>query len=100
MVAEYLYDARGVQALTPFQDDVFLGVRVALNDVKGSDVLAGLILDRNDGSGVYKVESSRRVGNSWTLALEARGFWGPEKGHFLHDFQRDDYVSLGVTRGF
>ena len=100
MVAEYLYDDRGVQALTPFQDDVFLGVRVALNDVKGSDVLAGLILDLNDGSGVYKVESSRRVGNSWTLALEVRGFWGTEKGHFLHDFRRDDYVSLGVTRWF
>jgi len=42
-LAEYRYDGRGKSALTIFQDDVAVGVRLSFNDVQSSQALMGLV---------------------------------------------------------
>ena len=92
IVSEYLYDDRGETAPTPFQNDVLIGLRFALNDTQSSDALIGAIIDLDNDSMLYSVEASRRLGESWKLNLEIRTFQSvPVK---------DDYVSLDLAYYF
>ena len=51
LVAEYLYDGRSTAAPgTPFENDVFVGGRLAFNDVGSTSILAGAIVDDQTGA--------------------------------------------------
>jgi len=100
LIAEYLYDERGSNATTPFQDDIFTGLRLALNDVASSEVLFGVVADRRSGALFLNLEASRRVGQRWKLSAEARAFSGTPAADPLFSLRRDDYVSLELLRYF
>ena len=52
LLAEYLADGRDPEEapFTPFEDDYFLAARLALNDEQSTSLLAGAIVDREDGA--------------------------------------------------
>ena len=100
IVGEILLDDRGDQARTPFEDDVFVGMRFALNDVQDTQLLAGAIVDRDTGATLFSLEGRRRVGESWTLDVEARSFVGVGEADLLYGFRRDGYLSVAVSRHF
>ena len=97
LIAEYLYDSRDKLATTAFEDDVFLGARLAFNDVASSELLAGVIVDVDDSSRVVSVEASRRLGDDWKINLEARFFSNIDKQNFLSSFRQDDFVQLELA---
>jgi len=78
LLAEYLYDGRDEDEAPPtsFDNDVFLGSRLALNDVQDTTVLSGAVVDVEDGSTALFVEAERRLGASWKLEVESRLFLG------------------------
>ena len=100
VIAEYLFDDAGDVATTPFEDDVFIGGRLAFNDVAGSEILAGVFHDLDGKGRVYSVEASRRIGNSWKIALTARVFESDEPGSLLYNFRQDDFLAFSVTKYF
>ncbi len=94
LLLEYLYDDRSELAPGPFEDDVMLGLRWVFNDMQSSEILMGAITDL-DGSAVSSsVEASRRLGQSWRLALEYRGSSGLEPTDPTYSFRNDDYFQL------
>jgi len=97
LIAEYLYDSRGALSTTAFEDDVFLGARLALNDEASSELLAGIIVDVDDSSRIMSVEASRRLGDDWKINLEARFFSNIDKRNFLSSFRQDDFVQLELA---
>jgi len=101
LLAEYLYDGRDAAAPpTIYDDDVFVGTRVAFNDPFGTQLLGGVIVDRHDRSMAGFLEAARRVGSRMKLEMEARWFTNvaPENG--LQPFERDSHVTLRVSRYF
>jgi hypothetical protein len=100
LLAEYLYDDRGARATTPWEDDVFVGVRLAPADAQSTELLAGVIVDRTGGAMVFSVEGSRRIGARGKLALEARVFGGASPDDLLFPLQSDDYVQLSFALHF
>jgi len=100
VLLEYHRDDRGADAPTPFQDDVFVGTRLALNDAAGTAVLGGVVVDRHSGGGFYLVEAGRRMATGWTLDLEMRGVWGTEPSDPLFGLRRDGHLSLALSRWF
>lgn len=68
-LAEYHHDTRQ-QNLTPFNNDIAVGVRVGINDVNDSEILAFVLYDRNWHSQMYRIEASRRLGDSFKFNLE------------------------------
>ncbi|KPJ89221.1 MAG: hypothetical protein AMJ53_15940 [Gammaproteobacteria bacterium SG8_11] len=102
IISEYLYDERGSDAdpgsvmASPFQNDLFLGARLALNDVQSTAVLAGLIIDLDRGDRFYNIEAERRLGDAWKLSLEARVFALLDETNPLRDFNNDDYAQLNL----
>ena len=97
LIAEYLYDDRDVQASTPFEDDLFLGIRLALNDVQSTEILAGIITDLGGNGRFFNLEASRRLGDAWKLALEARVFSNIEAHDPLFTLQQDDYLHAELS---
>ena len=97
LVAEYLWDDRGRDALTPFQDDVMAGVRIALNDEQSTEALLGLITDLEYDSNSFSIEASRRLYDSFKLNLEARFFDSGDPRDLAYAFRRDDYVQMSLA---
>ena len=102
LLAEYLYDSRGrgASSTTPFQNDVFFGARFVLNDVKGTEVLAGAIVDVETQATLLSIEGSRRFGDAWSAELRGRAFVSSRGGDPLSAFRRDHYIELSLTRHF
>ncbi len=114
LLAEYHYDSRddffaqgfspnlvGTRvSSTPFDDDLFLGTRLALNDVQSTDLLGGLVIDRETQSTALLLEASRRLRSSWTLGLEIRSFLNTDTTDPLYSFRRDSYAQLQVSYHF
>ena len=101
VLAEYSYDERGAEALTPLEDDVFVGARLAFNDVQSTEFLAGAAVDRASGASFLLVEASRRLGERSTLDMRVRGFVGvPPDDLFLYGIRNDDYVQASWTLYF
>ena len=97
LLAEVLLDSRDTE---PLQNDIFVGGRLALNDVRSTELLAGAIVDRQSGAMLLNLEASRRLSGSWSVRIEARGFAKAPTADPLYTLRRDDYLSLSLTRWF
>jgi hypothetical protein len=97
VLGEWLYDERGEQATSPFQDDMIVGFRLTLNDVQSTEALFGVIFDRHSQGKFWNLEASRRVGESWKLSLEARAFEQIPMDDLNYGMRKDDYIQLEMA---
>ena len=100
LLVEHLFDGRSGHAPHPLEDDVFAGVRLALNDEAGTELLAGVIADAEGDAATFNLEASRRLGERWKVELEARAWAGVDRDDAMFPLRRDDYVQLTWTRFF
>ncbi len=100
MLAEYLYDDRGISAPTPFANDLMVGVRWVINDVQSSEILVGMIHDMDGSANSINIEASRRLGQNWKLALEYRGNNVVEATDRLYPIRMDDYLQIELLHYF
>jgi len=100
IVSEWLYDDRGEQASQPFQNDLFLGLRLALNDEQSTEGLLGLISDLDDGGQIISLEASRRFGSSIKASLRMNLWERTDNDPFLSLFSNEDNVQLDVAYFF
>jgi len=98
LIVEYLFDDRPAPELTtPFEDDLFIGARLAWNDEDSTELLAGMIHDLGGHGDFASVEWSRRIAGSFKLSLEARAFLDADPGSPLYAFRDDDYAKLELA---
>ncbi len=100
VIAEYMYDERGDLAISNMDNDVFMGARLAFNDVQSTEFLAGAIVDIDKSTTFYSVEASRRLWNSWKVEVEARFFQDVSTRDFAYFFRDDDFVQLKLSKFF
>lgn len=100
VLGEYHFDDRGEDALSPFNNDVFTGSRLAFNDVQDTAILAGIFADLDGRSKFFNVEASRRLGSTWKIEAEMRVFWDVEGSDPFFSIRRDDYVQIELARYF
>jgi len=109
VLSEYLFDDRTkilddngqeIFPFTLFDDHFFLGSRLAFNDVQSTDLLAGVIVDRESGSLFFTMEGSRRLGEDFKLNLQIGGFGSTNEEEILYFFRKDSFVQLELARYF
>lgn len=101
LLAEYLYDERDEFLGVLTDDELFAGTRIALNDVAGSQLLAGVIASRRDaGNRLVGIEASRRLTDDWRLALESRLFSAMSEDGVDAFLEDQDFVTLTLERFF
>ncbi|MFT6916131.1 MAG: hypothetical protein ACJAWL_002448 [Motiliproteus sp.] len=100
VLAEYLYDDRNQLATSPFQDDLFLGLRLTLNDFQSTELLTGLIVDNDSQATLGFIEASRRLGSQFKASLEARVFDRLAASDPLYSQREDNFVQLNLEYFF
>jgi hypothetical protein len=100
VIGEYAYDDRGDDATTPFQNDAFFGLRLALNDAASSELLAWFSQDLKNPSHTLGLEASRRFSDNWRLSIEARALIDPPEDDLLYSMRDDDFVRLEMAYYF
>lgn len=94
VLVEYGWDERGTEARVSFQNDLFLGSRVTLNDEASTEFLAGIGYDIDYGSRSLFAEVSSRLGHNWKVSLDARLFEAGDNQDIMVNIEQDDMVQL------
>ena len=100
LLAEYLHDGSSEDTrspATPFEDDVFLGTRLALNDVEDTELLAGVILDVEDHERIFSVEFERRLNDNMSLEIEGQLYDNIDSDTLLGGFRDDSFLELRLS---
>ena len=102
LLAELHWDGRDEAnaPTTGFDNDLFLGARLALNDVDDSQALVGSVIDVEDGTVSAFVEAERRIGDTWKIEAEARFLVNTDRSNTLAPFKRDSFVNFRLSRYF
>ncbi len=99
-LAEILYDERGDAATNPTEHDIFIGTRFAANDAFDTDLLIGVIQDYRNGSRTFRVESSRRLDDNWSIEAEGSLFMNIDPADPLNDLRRDSFIELQLNYSY
>ena len=100
LAVEYLHDARPPGApVTFFENDVFGGLRLMVNDTAGTMIQTGVIVDVLDGQTYARVMAERRFGENWKMFASVNAFVGP-RGGIESTLLRDHYGELRVVYYF
>jgi len=95
---ELLYDGRSEFAPpTVFDNDVFAGARLALNDSGDTSVLAGAVVDVDTHETFLNIEAERRFGERLKLDGRIRAFGHARPGEASYGVMQDDYVEVGLS---
>lgn len=100
IITELAYDERGARATTSFENDIMFGLRLAINDTAGSELLAGIVYDYEDSGRALTIEAARRFGSGFKATLEAYFFSHLSQEDFLYDLHGDDYLSVTLAYYF
>ena len=75
-------------------------MRLTLNDAQSTELLVSVIQDLEGDGLSYNLEASRRLGDSWTLSIEARGVSDINIDSALSSFKNDDRIRTRLTYYF
>ncbi len=98
---ELQYDGRDEdEPLTLADNDLFVGIRLALNDTQNTTVLTGMGYDLETSETYFNIEAERRLGEDTVLELRARIFTNANPGDTSYAIENDDYLQLQLSRYF
>ncbi len=101
VLAEYSWDERNERATSLFQNDLFLGARLALNDMSSSEVLFGITHDFDDSdSRAIFVEGATRIAPAMTANIEVRYFDSENPRDLLFGFRESSFIQIGFEYFF
>ncbi len=76
------------------------GLRLAVNDVDGTELLAGLIQGLDSPARALSIEANRRFGSNWKLSLQAWGFLDSPAEDPLFSVRDDDFLQIELAYYF
>jgi hypothetical protein len=100
IVAEYIWDERGETGMNPFQNDAFVGLRWAANDIQSTAILGGGIFDFDGNGYALSVEAERRFGENFFLQVETRLFIDVPPSDPFFSYADDDFLQIRLARYF
>ncbi|NRA37541.1 MAG: hypothetical protein HRU15_05335 [Planctomycetes bacterium] len=96
ILAEYIWDERGQQAMTFLQNDIFVGLRLSMNDTQDTALLFGVVQDLDDSGYLLNLEFERRLNDSFKIEVQARAFEDAATTDPVYAFRRDDYIQVEI----
>ncbi len=99
-LAEWHHDRRARRATTPWANDVFVMGVLALNDVQGTELAAGLLGDLRYDTRALNLELKRRLSDRWTMRLEGIATLSSDPQDLTYDGRRDSFLGVDFSYGF
>jgi hypothetical protein len=100
-IAEYGWDEREEEATGLIQNDLFMGLRLTLNDADDTEFLIGGGHDLDYGSSSVAIEGAKRFGNRIKVSLDGNLFFADnEEDVSLYSVRDDDYLQANLEYYF
>lgn len=97
-IYEWQWDERQKLSPTGSSNASFFATRLAFNDAASSELLAGGIINNNDGHYMStRIEASRRIKENLKVEFELNIIDSPPKGTLLDSVKEDDYTQLSLS---
>lgn len=100
IIGEFAYDGRGHSATTVYENDLMVGLRLAVNDQAGTALLLGLAQDWRNSSKIISVEAESRLSDTIKMFLKAGVFLNPVKDDLLYQIRNDNYIQFELVYYF
>lgn len=108
LLAEYHFDGRekgtpddmSGAPVTPFNNDIFLGMRIGLNDVQTTEFLGGAITDLDHQTTNFFIEASRRFGDRWRAEVEIRISTNADRSDPAYFVRKDNFGQFNLRYYF
>jgi len=99
VLTEYLYDNRDSINFpaAPFKNHIFVGSRLAFNDVQSTAMLAGAIISNETGSLFIIFEAERRIGESFVLNVESTIATNINPNELFYGFRKDSNILIELN---
>jgi hypothetical protein len=83
--------------LSPFENDIFIATRFALNDIASTEFLAGVIVDADDRTTSASFEGSTRIGDDVRISLNINIFEHVSKQSAFYALRKDDQIEAKLA---
>ncbi len=100
VLAEYVYDNRGVNIFSSLNNDVFVATRLAFNNVTGIEILYGVFQDISKSTMLMRLEGSTRIGENFKITATGQGFFKVDETELVYLFRKDSFFELACIRYF
>ena len=100
LLAEWHDDGRGRWATNVWANDVFVAGHLALNDVQGTEIAAGLLGDLSRNYRALSVEMRRRLSNRWSMRVELIANVDVDPEDITYDARRDSFLAFDFNYNF
>ena len=100
LLAEWHYDDRGRRATSVWENDLFIAGFLAFNDVRGTELVAGILTDLRHAYRALNMELKRRLTDTWSMRLELIANLSADPRDLTYDGRRDSFVGAGLTYSF
>ncbi len=101
LLMEHSWDSRGEVGGDAqgslFQNDLFLGARLAFNDMQSSELLMGIGSDLDHNAFSFLIEASRRFGDNFIASFDVRLLQSNEPNDLLYPLTNDDHAQLSIA---
>ena len=101
LLAEWLIDGRRHRATNQYQNDLFFGVRLSLNDVESTAFTLGALYDLDYGTRTMSLEFDRQLTDSVSIKAEAILMLYVDKADVVvYPTRRDSFVGAKLAYSF
>ena len=101
LLMEHSWDSRGEVALgaqgSLMQNDLFVGARLAFNDMQSSELLMGFGSDLDHNAFSFLIEANRRFGDDFIVTFDVRLLQSNDKNDLLYTLSNDDHAQLSLA---
>jgi hypothetical protein len=101
LLMEHSWDSRGEVALgaqgSLMQNDLFVGARLAFNDMQRSELLMGLGSDLDHNAFSFLIEANRRFGDNFIVTFDVRLLQSNDENDLLYTLSNDDHAQLSAA---
>lgn len=101
LLMEHSWDSRGEVELgeqgSLLQNDLFLGARLAFNDMQSSELLMGVGGDLDHNAFSFLVEANRRFGDNFMVSFDLRLLQSNNESDLLYSLSNDDHAQLSLA---
>jgi len=97
---EYNFDSRRVRSTDTLQDDIFMAIRLALNDSENTELLLGSIFDLDGDGQIYQVDFGRRINDSLTFGIRGAIYQNGRPGSNLYILRQDSWLEIDLRKYF
>lgn len=101
LLMEHGWDSRGEVSFgesgSLLQNDIFVGARLAFNDMQSTEILMGMSNDLDHHAVSFVLEGSRRFGDNFKATIDVRLLQSNDENDLLFSLSQDDHAQFSLA---